>query len=667
MKQLDQNPLVVRQEILTLGKISQSDLLVINNCKSSTTRLGFAYQLSFVNIRNYFPKQVPLEVVSDILRYVGYQLGLSVELIDGYQYNRAIIRQHQLKIKQYLSIKDYDAKIEEELIDYLLIQAHQTDHVSLLVPKAQCFLKSKNILQPALSTIRRLVGKCRDIARCDIESRLTKKLSQPVKEGLESLLIVMESRSILWHLKQPPGLPSAGNINVLMKKLKAIEDLGILHLDISWLNHNYKKLLAKRAHYYSVSRIKKMPENKRYSVLICLCRQLYEDTVDNIIEMLIKLIDRSEKLSNKQIDAATKKKRKTIKQVLMHFQTIGCLILNDDITDDKLRSKIYQSIPKNKLSDHVKTTGDWLNSKYGHVFHLLQNRYSYFRKFFPAFISRIELCNDGVLSSTELLKAIEVLKKLNSDENNQCPSDAPVEFIPPKIKDFIVDENGKIDRHGWEIALIQAVRDEIKHGNLSSKRSRFFCQFNNLFMPESQWKRERESFFNRAGLPPKAKHIEEYLTNRLHKAIDAFVEKEKSNTYAKVENEKWVLSVDEANQLSDADNSDLIKLRSFIKNNIRTIKLPDLLVEVDNDLHITNYFMSYENRKNRDKSAIVVVIAAWMAWGRLGGRPTQLNQRQINKLKRYYKKGELPINEICKVFGITKPTLYRYLKNNPDT
>lgn len=50
--------------------------------------------------------------------------------------------------------------------------------------------------------------------------------------------------------------------------------------------------------------------------------------------------------------------------------------------------------------------------------------------------------------------------------------------------------------------------------------------------------------------------------------------------------------------------------------------------------------------------------------GRLGGRPSVLNKYKINKLKEHYKKGDLSINEICKLFGITKPTLYRYLRNN---
>lgn len=50
--------------------------------------------------------------------------------------------------------------------------------------------------------------------------------------------------------------------------------------------------------------------------------------------------------------------------------------------------------------------------------------------------------------------------------------------------------------------------------------------------------------------------------------------------------------------------------------------------------------------------------------GRLGGRPPLLNKYKIKKMKEHYKKGDLSINEICKLFNITKPTLYRYLKND---
>ncbi len=53
--------------------------------------------------------------------------------------------------------------------------------------------------------------------------------------------------------------------------------------------------------------------------------------------------------------------------------------------------------------------------------------------------------------------------------------------------------------------------------------------------------------------------------------------------------------------------------------------------------------------------------------GRLGGRPPRLRQQEVEKLTRYYKKGDLPISELCRIFDISKPTLYRYLKVSPNS
>lgn len=625
MKLLEQNPVLARKEILVLGKITQEDSMCIRKCKNKETQLGFGYQLVFVRIRNYFPKQNPLEIESDILHYVGHQLSVPTERIKSYRQSRRLIQKHQIKIKNYLGLNEYNDLAKEKLAVYILDQAYQTDQISLLVPKAQCFLKEYHILQPALSTLRRFIGEYRDIARRDVESRFANNLSAQSKEKLKSLLIVDDKRSVLWRLRRPPGLASVDNIKVLVDRIQKIDALDIINLDLSWLNNNYKQRLAKRARYYSVSRVQKMPENKKYATLVCLCRQLHEESIDAVVEMLIKLMDKAEKSANKQIEEATRKKRKEIKRALQDFKTIGNIILNEDVTDDELRKTIYKEIPKKNLIIQVQSTTDWLNSKYSHVFHLLQDRHNYFRKFFPLFIEHIQLCNDGTLSSKELLKAIELLKELNLNNDNSCPKDAPMEFIPPSLHKFIMDSDGKIDRHGWETALLKSVRDEIKNGNLSANRGCFFQKFNQFFMPDALWEKERKRFFKKAGLPCDPQDVEKYLTGRLHKSIDDFVRVEKSNPYAKVENEKWVLSVDDAQEFSDDELDSLERLRYFLKCHMREIKLPDLLIEVDNDLHITNYFMSYDQRRRRDKDAIVDVIATWMAWACGIGLPTMVN------------------------------------------
>ena len=56
-------------------------------------------------------------------------------------------------------------------------------------------------------------------------------------------------------------------------------------------------------------------------------------------------------------------------------------------------------------------------------------------------------------------------------------------------------------------------------------------------------------------------------------------------------------------------------------------------------------------------------LKAARARGRLGGRPAALSIKEIKKLRQHYQKRLLSVLEICKLFNISKPTLYRYLRN----
>lgn len=78
--------------------------------------------------------------------------------------------------------------------------------------------------------------------------------------------------------------------------------------------------------------------------------------------------------------------------------------------------------------------------------------------------------------------------------------------------------------------------------------------------------------------------------------------------------------------------------------------------------HIFGALAQFERELIRERTN--AGLKAARVRGRLGGRPVQLNKNEIRKLKRHYDKGDLSVIEICKLFNITKPTLYRYLKND---
>ena len=56
-------------------------------------------------------------------------------------------------------------------------------------------------------------------------------------------------------------------------------------------------------------------------------------------------------------------------------------------------------------------------------------------------------------------------------------------------------------------------------------------------------------------------------------------------------------------------------------------------------------------------------LAAARARGRLGGRPQKLTGLQIREIRNLYKDGKLTVAEIGELFGVTRATVYRYVKS----
>ena len=78
--------------------------------------------------------------------------------------------------------------------------------------------------------------------------------------------------------------------------------------------------------------------------------------------------------------------------------------------------------------------------------------------------------------------------------------------------------------------------------------------------------------------------------------------------------------------------------------------------------HIFGAMAEFE--KNLIKERTHAGLAAARARGRVGGRPKRLNQDKRKLAVRLYNEKQHSINAICEMMSITKPTLYKYIKEN---
>jgi len=65
-----QNRNYSREELIRHASLTPSDLEQINPCRRDYHRLGFGYQVGFVQLENRFPIQQPLEIIPDLLPFI---------------------------------------------------------------------------------------------------------------------------------------------------------------------------------------------------------------------------------------------------------------------------------------------------------------------------------------------------------------------------------------------------------------------------------------------------------------------------------------------------------------------------------------------------------------------------------------------------------------------
>ncbi len=602
-------------QLINQAKISQEDLREIQLCRKEEMQLGFAYQLAFVKLLNRFPEQQPFEVIQDILNYTSIQLGINAGLISLYPQRRQTVSEHRERIRNYLELQGFDLHIQADLKDFILELAYQMEQSSSIIAKTDQFLRERKILRPSDDTLRRVIATQREVAKKEISNRIIDSLDKELLTKLDGLLISNKNNhSILNFLKQPPGRPSPSSMLKLVEKIEIIRDLGIFQIDFKWLNNNLQRFLSRYTRNCDAHKMRELEPGRRYTALISFLFQTYQDTTDFMVDMYDKLINRVYNRAEQDIDDYSRSQRLQLKHSMSAFKTIAELILDENIDDILLRKELLKRMNKTTLKGWVEKIDIWLTGKYSHVVNLVKERFSYIRQFFPAFIRYLEIEFEGEQRS-DLLEAIDYLKQMNEQGKRKLPEDAPTGFIPRKILSAFGNNINNLDKPSWECALLTSLRDEIKAGNIAVKNSKRFTRFEDFFIPDKKWAEMREQFFLRANLPFTSTEVKLYIENLLDTAYDRFLENFSSNKYAKVTGNHWDLSSDPAEKLSEKKEEKRVLLEKWLEKNMRVIKLPDLLVEVDNDLEITKFFIPPSKQDRFDPQDICAVVATIMAHG----------------------------------------------------
>jgi len=609
-----------RPLIARYGRLSDDDRAVVAERRRPHTRLGFAYQLAFLRLSGRLPQQQPLERAPDLLRYVAEQLNIDLQEIERYVRRQPTISAHADAVASYLGYTAFSDQAREALIAALEGEVEHLEQPSALLGRAEEYLREQHVLRPARSALKRIAHEVRGAFRDRLYRQVDALLSAPLKSKLDALLETPgrypseAGSSPLQALREPPGIASPRAFNQEAQKLDVVDRTGIQQVDLSWIRESLRKALARRVRNSDAHRLRLLKAPHRYAALACFLQETRAEVIDGLIEMHGKIMTGTYRRAKNQLDDELKRHRRQVMATLRSFQAVARLLLDESVPDESLRAAIFSERSPEQLRKQLAEADAWLTGPKSDVFPYVRSRFSYLRQFAPALLNRLKLTATPS-GHQDLVEAVGVLQELNETGRRALPADAPTSFLPKTTRRFVETDGGKLDRAGYECAVLTAIRDEIRRGNLFVEGSARYRPTDAFFMPKPEWDQVRSAFFARSGLPANAEEVTGHLQLRLEAAYDRFLTGLPRNAHVSVDPDgSWQLGSDSADPLTPDDKKRLGRLTSWLERRARRIRLPDLLIEVDNDLRFTRHLGPGRSRP-RDAEHVCQAVAGVIAYG----------------------------------------------------
>lgn len=94
----------------------------------------------------------------------------------------------------------------------------------------------------------------------------------------------------------------------------------------------------------------------------------------------------------------------------------------------------------------------------------LKDHHRRLRRYAPLLLESFEF--SAAPPASPLLGAVEVLKEMNHTGKRKVPDEAPTGFIRPRWEPHVFDEDGKIDRRGFEACVFSELKDGLRSGDV---------------------------------------------------------------------------------------------------------------------------------------------------------------------------------------------------------
>ena len=257
----------------------------------------------------------------------------------------------QLCALRYLGFSMLRSRDLEELEAWLVERALEHDAPKVLFRLARERLRTERLVFPAPDRIVRLVSSARGRAQERTYTLVEPLLSAERRAQLDGLLEAKASNSwsTLKWLGQGASGESPGSIKSEVAKLAFLRQLGAHEWDLSDLNPNRRKFLAQVGRRSTSQTLQRMPDRRRYPILVVLLHETTLDLVDEIVDFFNRALQKTDSRSRRELEAWRVATAQVTNEKVRLFSCLGRLVLDPDIPDEQMRRRIFEEVASREL------------------------------------------------------------------------------------------------------------------------------------------------------------------------------------------------------------------------------------------------------------------------------------------------------------------------------
>ncbi|MGE7307798.1 Tn3 family transposase [Priestia megaterium] len=593
----------------TYYTFSKRDLEIINKRRREENRLGFAIQLAVLRYPGW-PYTHIKSIPDSVIHYISKQIGTTPSSLSLYPQRENTLWDHLKEIRSEYDFLTFTLKEYRMTFKHLHQLALENGDAIHLLHECIDFLRKNKIILPAITTLERMVWEARAMAEKKLFNTVSQSLTNEQKEKLEEIITSQHpsesNKTILGWLKEPPGHPSPETFLKVIERLEYIRGMELETVKISHLHRNRLLQLSHLGSRYEPYAFRDFQENKRYSILTVYLLQLTQELTDKAFEIhdrqILSLLSKGRKAQ----EEIQKQNGKKLNEKVIHFTNIGQALIKAKEEKLDVFEVLESGIEWNSFVSSVEEAQELARPADYDYLDLLQKRFYSLRKYTPTLLRVLEF--HSTKANEPLLQAVEIIRGMNESGKRKVPDESPVDFISKRWKKHLYEDDGTINRHYYEMAVLTELREHVRAGDVSIAGSRQYRDFEEYLFSEDTWNQTKENTRLSVSLSCK-----DYLTERTSSLNERL--KWLSANFNKLDGvslEKGKLSI---SRLEKDVPEEARKFSASLYQVLPRIKLTDLLMDVAYITGFHEQFTHASNNRKPDKEETIIIMAALLGMG----------------------------------------------------